>query len=119
MEQEEERKRIMEEADEDQETLAFDTESGNLNSKKSLQTALKDKRPIASITRLRAVMNFAIISLLALAAADYSVISNSFGEVNENFNLIQKSFGRLSEFERVAFNIRALIMTNEKILNVT
>jgi hypothetical protein len=49
----------------------FETFSGNLNSKKALQTSLKDRRPIASISRLKFVMNIAMISLITLAAVDY------------------------------------------------
>lgn len=97
--------------------LAFDNVSGNLNSKKTLQNALKDKRPIASITRLKFVMNISMICLVAMAAADFSVITNSFHDINQNFNLIQKSYGRLAEFQRVAFAIRALIMINEGIMD--
>ena len=80
---------------------------------------MKDRRPIASISRLKFVMNFAIICLIILAAVDYSVIGSNFSEINENFNLIQKSFGRISEFQRVAYDLRALIMINEGILNQT
>lgn len=76
----------------------FESFSGNLNSKKALQNSLKDRRPISSISRLKFVMNFAIICLITLAAVDYSVIGSNFSEINENFNLIQKSFGRVSEF---------------------
>jgi len=42
-------------------------------------------------------MNVAMICLIILAAADYSVIGSSFSEINENFNLIKKSYGRVSE----------------------
>jgi hypothetical protein len=42
-------------------------------------------------------MNLAMISLIVLAAADYSVIGNAFSEINDNFNLIKKSYGRISE----------------------
>jgi hypothetical protein len=51
-----------------------------------------------------------------MAASDYTVISKNFTDINDNFNLIQKSYGRLAEFERIAFAIRALIMINEGIL---
>ena len=62
-------------------------------------------------------MNLAMIALIILTAADYTVIGSNFGAINSNFNLIQKSFGRLAEFERIAFDIRGLIMINEGILN--
>lgn len=77
-----------------------------MNSKKTLQNALKDKRPIASITRLKFVMNLSMICLISMAASDYTVITSSFTDINNNFNLIQKSYGRLAEFQRIAFAIR-------------
>ena len=115
----EEQKRLQEEMEEDSvvSMTGFESFSGNLNSKKALQNSLKDRRPIASITRLKFVMNFALICLITLAAVDYSVIGSNFSDINENFNLIQKSFGRVSEFQRVAFDLRALIMINEGILD--
>ena len=64
-------------------------------------------------------MNVAMISLIILAAADYSVIGSAFRDINENFNLIKKSYGRISEVQRVAFDIRALIMINEGLLDPT
>lgn len=64
-------------------------------------------------------MNIAIIILVTLAASDYTVITGNFSDINDNFNLIQMSFGRLSEIQQVAFDIRALIMINEGMLNYT
>jgi hypothetical protein len=95
----------------------FDNVGGNLNSKKALQTALKDRRTIASITRLKFVMNFAMLCLIILAAADYSVIGTSFGEINDNFNLIKRSYSRISELQRVAFDLRQLTLLNEDLLS--
>jgi hypothetical protein len=51
-------------------------------------------------------MNIAMVSLIILAAVDYSIIGTSFAEINENFNLIKKSYGRISELQRIAFNLR-------------
>jgi len=116
---EEMKKRHQEDLEEEQAMMGFDQVGGNLNSKKALQNALKDRRPISSITRLKVVMNVAMISLIILAAADYSVIGSAFRDINENFNLIKKSYGRISEVQRVAFDIRALIMINEGLLDPT
>lgn len=91
------KKRQQEEIEEEQAMMGFDQVGENLNSKKALQNALKDKRPIASITRLKFVMNAAMISLIILAAVDYTIIGNAFSEINDNFNLITKSYGRISE----------------------
>ena len=42
-------------------------------------------------------MNFVMVALLALAIAEYTIIGSQFKDINENFNLIQQSYGRISE----------------------
>lgn len=111
------RKRQIDDYEEEQTMTGFDSVGGNLNSKKALQTALKDRRPIASITRLKFVMNIAMLCLIILAAAECLVIGNYFGSINDNFNLIKKSYGRISELQRVAFDLRQLTLINENILS--
>jgi len=59
-------------------------------------------------------MNVVVLALLALAVSEYSIISSQFKDINENFNLIQESYGRVSEVQRIAYDIRSLIMINEK-----
>lgn len=58
-------------------------------------------------------MNFVMVALLALAISEYTIISAQFKDINENFNLIQQSYGRISESQRIAYDIRSLIMINE------
>ena len=53
------------------------------------------------------------MALLALAISEYTIISSQFKDINENFNLIQQSYGRISETQRIAYNVRSLIMINE------
>lgn len=83
----EEEKRLKLEEMEDMEDVGqgevtFNSISGNLNTKKSIQTALKDRRTITSISRLHLVMNLSMLCLIAMAAADYSIISGNFGIIN-------------------------------------
>lgn len=118
MELEEERKKKQEEIEEESDVLAFDSLSSNLNSKKSLQMALKDKRTIASISHLKLVMNIAMICLIILGTVDYTMITSAFNDINSNFNLIEQSYARVSQIERTAFNLRTLIMANEGLLSV-
>lgn len=58
-------------------------------------------------------MNIVLVALLALAISEYTIISSQFKDINENFNLIQQSYGRISETQRIAYDIRSLIMINE------
>ena len=59
-------------------------------------------------------MNFVVVALLALGIAEYTIITSQFKDINENFNLIQQSYGRISEVQRIAYDVRSLIMINEK-----
>lgn len=58
-------------------------------------------------------MNIVILFLLALAISEFTVISQQFQEINENFGMIQKSYQRISEIQRVAYDLRSLILINE------
>ena len=59
-------------------------------------------------------MNLVIVCLLALAITEFSVINSQFNDINENFNLIQQSYSRISEVQRIAYDVRSLILINEK-----
>ena len=75
--------------------------------------ALNDNTVPPAIRNLRWTMNFVIMSLLALAITEFIIITNLFKDINENFLLIQKSYSRLSEVQKVAYNVRTLILINE------
>lgn len=75
--------------------------------------AINDKSTPPAIRNLRMTMNVVVLALLALAVSEYSIISSQFKDINENFNLIQESYGRVSEVQRIAYDIRSLIMINE------
>ena len=76
--------------------------------------AINDKSTPRAIRNLRITMNLVMLCLLALAITEFSVINSQFNDINENFNLIQRSYGRISEVQRIAYNVRTLIMINEK-----
>jgi hypothetical protein len=75
--------------------------------------AINDKSTPPAIRNLRMTMNLVVLALLALAITEYTIISSQFKDINENFNLIQQSYGRVSEVQRIAYDIRTLIMINE------
>jgi hypothetical protein len=76
--------------------------------------AINDKSTPPAIRNLRMTMNIVVVALLALAITEYTIISSQFTDINENFNLIQQSYGRISEVQRIAYDVRTLIMINEK-----
>ena len=91
-----------------------DVFKNNIKSRKALQMAINDKSTPPAIRNLRMTMNLVILALLALSITEYTIISAQFKDINENFNLIQQSYGRISEVQRIAYNVRSLIMINEK-----
>jgi len=78
--------------------------------------AINDKSVPKAIRNLSYTMNMVIVCLLALAISEFTIISNQFNAINENFNLIEQSFLLISEFQRIAFDVRTLILINEEIL---
>lgn len=58
-------------------------------------------------------MNVVILFLLALAISEFTVISGQFQEINENFAMIEKSYMRISEIQRISYDVRTLILINE------
>lgn len=61
-------------------------------------------------------MNLVILCLLALAISEFTIITSQFKDINDNFNLIHKSYLRLSEIQRVAYDVRSLTLINEGVL---
>jgi hypothetical protein len=71
--------------------LQLDTFKNNIKSRKTLQMAIKDTTVPPAIRNLRMTMNLVLILLLALAITEFTIISSQFNDINENFNMIQKS----------------------------
>jgi hypothetical protein len=86
LELEEMKRRRQEEDERNKQELANFT--NNIKSKKALRLALNDQAVPNAIKNLRFTMNIVIIFLLALAISEFTVISQQFQEINENFGMI-------------------------------
>ena len=75
--------------------------------------AINDKSTPVAIRNLRYTMNLVMLCLLGLAISEFTVINSQFKDINENFNIIQQSYSRISEIQRIAYNVRSLVMINE------
>ena len=111
MEIEEMRRRKREEEERNMMELA--NFSNNIKSKQALKSALMESAQSKAIRNLKYTMNIVIMFLLALAISEFTVISGQFQEINENFAMIEKSYRRVSEVQRVAYDVRTLILINE------
>lgn len=86
--------------------------------RKALQIAFNDKSTPRAITNLRIVMNVVMASVIALASAEFVVNNAQFNNINENFNLIEYSYSRVSEVQRIAYDVRTLVNINEGLQTV-
>lgn len=75
----------------------MDVFKNHIKSRKALQSTINDKSTPRAIRNLRITMNLVILCLLALAITEFTVINSQFSDINDNFNLIQNSYGRVSE----------------------
>ncbi len=91
----------------------MDIFKSNIKSRKALQLAINDKSVPVAIKRLRMTTNIVIVALLSLSIIEFVTINKQFTDINENFNLIEQSYGRISELQRIAYDIRSLIMIRE------
>lgn len=57
--------------------------------------------------------NLVATFFLVLAITEFAFNNTQFSDINENFNLIRMSYGRVSEIQRIAYNVRTLININE------
>lgn len=58
-------------------------------------------------------MNIVVLCLLALSITEFIVINSQFADINENFKLIYYSKSITSEIQRIAYDVRSLVLINE------
>lgn len=93
--------------------LNLDGFKSNIKSRKALQIAIDDKSTPRAIKNLKITMNIVLLCLLALGIAEYVTISTQSTDINNNIKMVEKAYGRLSELQRIAYNIRSLVLINE------
>jgi hypothetical protein len=54
---------------------------------------------------------------VALAIAEYAIIYQQFQDTKTNFDLIQRSFLRTAEIQKVVYNARSMILMNSNMLS--
>ena len=64
--------------------------------------AINDKSVPNAIKNLKSTMNFVLLFLMAISIAEYIVINDQFTAINDNFVLVQKSYARIAESQRIA-----------------
>ena len=75
--------------------------------------ALSDQAMPPSIIRLNRVTNILIIFLIVLAIVDYSSVYKQLQDTITNYEVIESSQRQISEIQKVAYNVRTLILLNQ------
>lgn len=88
----------MKKLDEEEDDLSHDKIfKHGIKSRRTLTLAINDKSQPRATKNLKIIMNLVIISLICIAITEFATINNQFTDIDENFNLIELSYGRISE----------------------
>lgn len=74
--------------------------------------ALTDKTMPPAILRLNRVANVLLLGLIALAVIDYSTVFKQLKDTITNYEVIESSERRIAEIQKVAYNVRTMILLN-------
>ena len=88
----------------------------NLKSRKTFQMAINDKTVPPSIKRLSYVANVVLLSLIGMAIAEYVLTYDMFANIRTNFEMIEASYKRTAEIQKVAYNVRTMTFMKESLL---
>lgn len=78
--------------------------------------AINDKSVPPAIKRLSRIANILLLCLLALAIVDYSMHYAQLKDTISNYQVIDYSYTRISEIQKVCYNVRSMIMINQGIM---
>jgi len=93
-----------------------DSMKNSIKSRKAFQMAINDKSVPPAIQRLSRIANIVLLALIAIAIVDYSIHYKQLKDTIENFKVIENAYTRLSEVNKVCYNVRTMIMLNQNIL---
>jgi hypothetical protein len=72
--------------------------------------AINDKTMPPAIKRLSTSAQIILLFLIAIAITDYALGYSWFSEIKSNFLLIEKSYLRSAEIQKVSYNARSMIL---------
>jgi hypothetical protein len=109
-EEEEHNEQRSSEKDKDNEQL-----KANIKSKKAFSMAINDKTMPPPIKRLSRTAQVIVTILIALAISEYAIIYKQFTDTKSNFTLIELSYQRIAELQKVAYNARTMVLLNQNL----
>ena len=78
--------------------------------------ALTDKRMSPAVKRLNRAANILFLTIITLAIIDYSTVFKQVKDTITNYKVIESSQRRVAEIQKVAYNVRTMILLNQGIL---
>ena len=78
--------------------------------------ALTDKTMPPAIKRLNRAANILMLAIISLAIIDYSTVFKQVKDTITNYEVIESSQRRVAEIQKVAYNVRTMILLNQGIL---
>ena len=107
---------LLEEAEEKNAKSVVDSLKNQIKSRKAFQMAINDKSVPPAIQRLSRIAGLLLLCLITIATLEYSIAFKLLKTTITNFDVINNSQLRISEIQKVCFNVRSLIMLNKGVL---
>ena len=107
---------LLEEAEEKNAKSVVDSLKNQIKSRKAFQMAINDKSVPPAIQRLSRIAGLLLLCLITIATVEYSIAFKLLKTTITNFDVINNSQLRISEIQKVCFNVRSLIMLNKGVL---
>ena len=107
---------LLEEAEEKNAKSVVDSLKNQIKSRKAFQMAINDKSVPPAIKRLSRIAGLLLLCLITIATLEYSIAFKLLKTTITNFDVINNSQLRISEIQKVCFNVRSLIMLNKGVL---
>ena len=107
---------MKEEESEREKNKGNDSLRNTIKSRKAFSMAINDKSVPPPIQRLSRISNILLLCLVALSVVDYSLVYKQLKDTITNYQVIEASYRRVAEIQKVCYHVRTMIMLNEHIL---
>jgi len=94
--------------------MSADAVRESLKSRKGLIAVIKDRSDPPSIMKLKITGYIILLIFLAIGATEFGVTTTSFGELNDNINLVRSSYRRITLFMKISYYLTKGILANSK-----
>lgn len=72
--------------------------------------AISDKTMPPAVKKLSTAAQVLLLCLVAIAIVEYAIIYKQFSDIKSNFLMIDRSYKRTAEIQKVVYNARSMIL---------